>query len=277
MRRVIAIPCEGETLAATLDAAPGTTGLLMVSGGNEIRCGAHRGMALLAQRLAARGVPVLRYDRRGIGDSSGDNGGFLSAKPDLAAAVAAFRKSASHVERLVGFGNCDAASALALFGRDAGLDAIILANPWVIEDTDSLPPAAAIRARYAERLRDPREWVRLLRGGVNIGSVVRGLRKVAAKPRQRALEARVLAAVARWGRDATVILATGDATARAYAAAARTAGLTGRTTEIATASHSFAGAAAMPLEEAITALLLRHPGLDPGSRAARAALLNPGS
>ncbi len=58
----------------------------------------------------------------------------------------------------------------------------MLANPWVIEASDDLPPAAAIRARYAESLRDPREWLRLLRGGVNIGKVFSGLRK--ASPRQ---------------------------------------------------------------------------------------------
>src|SRR3546814_2513341 len=52
MRTLIAFPCEGETLVGTLDAAPGKTGLLIVSGGNEIRVGAHRGMALLAERLA---------------------------------------------------------------------------------------------------------------------------------------------------------------------------------------------------------------------------------
>ena len=40
MRRLIGFACEGETLAATLDEAPGTTGLLIVSGGNEIRSGA---------------------------------------------------------------------------------------------------------------------------------------------------------------------------------------------------------------------------------------------
>ena len=48
MRELISFPCEGDTLAGTLDDAPGATGLLIVSGGNEIRCGAHRGMALLA-------------------------------------------------------------------------------------------------------------------------------------------------------------------------------------------------------------------------------------
>ena len=52
MRRLIAFPCAGETLLGTLDEAYGKTGLLIVSGGNEIRIGAHRGMALLAQRLS---------------------------------------------------------------------------------------------------------------------------------------------------------------------------------------------------------------------------------
>lgn len=256
MRRVITIPCEGETLAATLDEAPGITGLLIVSGGNEIRCGAHRGMALLAQRLAVRGVPVLRYDRRGIGDSSGTNGGFLSSRPDLVAAATAFRTAAPHVSRLVGFGNCDAASTLALFGRDAGLERIVLANPWVVDDTDDLPPAAAIRARYVERLRDPRAWLHLLRNGVELRKLFRGLHKVFAPPAKvdGSLEKRVLAAIAGWDASATVVLAEADATARAFAAAAK-GGTATLTVMIATASHSFAGPAAAPLEAAIVAAL----------------------
>ena len=63
---------------------------------------------------------MFRYDRRGIGDSSGENRGFLSAQADLVAAAAAFRAASPHVTRLVGFGNCDAASTLALFGAAAG-------------------------------------------------------------------------------------------------------------------------------------------------------------
>ena len=76
MRELIAFDCTGETLLGALDRAKGATGLLIVSGGNEVRMGAHRGMASLAARLAARGVPVFRFDRRGIGDSSGENGGY---------------------------------------------------------------------------------------------------------------------------------------------------------------------------------------------------------
>lgn len=239
MRELIAFGCLGETLLGTLDGARGETGLLIVSGGNEIRIGAHRGMALLAERLAAVGVSVVRFDRRGIGDSSGDNGGYASSGPDIAAAVAAFRHHAPGVRRIVGFGNCDAATALVLFGREAGIDRLILSNPWVIEPTDDLPPAAAIRARYAQRLRDPREWRRLLTGGVDLRRLASGLRKVFAKRSETedSLTDRFFRAMP---RDAAVVLADRDATARAFADEARKRHWAGTVVRIDTASHSYA-------------------------------------
>ncbi len=250
MRRLIAFPCEGETLVGTLDDAPGTTGVLIVSGGNEIRSGAHRGMAMLAQRLADTGVPVFRYDRRGIGDSSGENGGYLTARPDLDAAAAAFRSAAPHVTRVIGFGNCDAASTLALFGRSAGIDRIVLANPWLVEPIDDLPPAAAIRDRYRTALRDPATWRRVLAGDVSFRKLIRGLRRLATSPSEQEtpLAARVLSAIAGWQGDAAIVLARGDATAIAFAAAA---GEAVETETIDTASHSFAGAAGAALEATI--------------------------
>ncbi|RDE06586.1 hydrolase 1, exosortase A system-associated [Sphingomonas aracearum] len=242
MRRLILFPCGGETLAATLDEAPGTTGLLIVSGGNEVRMGAHRGMTELAADLASGGTPVFRYDRRGIGDSTGENHGYLSADDDLAAAAVAFRAAAPQVTRMVGFGNCDAATTLALFGQAAGLDALVLANPWVVEEADdSLPPAAAIRSRYAARLKDPREWQRLLTGGVNLRKLGRGLRKIAAAPPPSpGLPARFADALG-WC-PATIVLAEGDATAIAFTDATRNLDLPATEQRIATASHSFASA-----------------------------------
>ena len=236
MRRLIAFPCAGETLIGTLDEAPGRTGLLIVSGGNEPRMGAHRGMALLAQRVAAAGWPVLRFDRRGVGDSSGENGGWSSSAPDLAAAVATFRREAPHVDRLVGFGNCDAATALALFG--GALDTLVLANPWVVERDGDLPPPAAIRARYAQRLRSPREWIRLLTGGVNLAKLGSGLKAIVASAPEAALTERFAAALL--DRDATIMLAHGDATAIAYADAAKGLDVAAQTMWVETDSHSFA-------------------------------------
>lgn len=256
MRSLIAFPCEGETLVGSFDEAPGTTGLLIVSGGNEIRCGAHRGMASLAAELAAAGYPVFRFDRRGIGDSSGENGGFASSGPDIMAAIAAFRAAAPQVDRLVGFGNCDAATALALYGRGA-FDRLILANPWVVADTDGLPPAAAIRSRYAQRLRDPASWVRLMTGRVNFEKLISGLSKVSQNQSEQlsALERSVFGALA-GHPDVSIILASGDATAIAFADAAARAGYRAPTVMIETASHSFARARdKTALREAIMAAL----------------------
>src|SRR3546814_4572846 len=87
-------------LAASIDEGRMDTGLLIVSGGNELRSGAHRGMAKLAARLARDGFPVFRFDRRGVGDSEGENGGFLSSGPDIAEAVAAFLRASPGLRRI---------------------------------------------------------------------------------------------------------------------------------------------------------------------------------
>ncbi len=249
MRSLIEFACAGETLLGTLDEAPGGTGLLIVSGGNEIRIGAHRGMALLAQRVAEAGHPVFRFDRRGIGDSMGENHGYESSADDIAAAAATFRTETG-VTRIVAFGNCDAATALAFFHKPAGIDALLLANPWVIEQSDDLPPAAAIRSHYAQKLRDPREWLRLLRGGVNIAKLFKGLIKVSQKQSEvpDGLPARLAQALAATQAPITILLAKRDNTAIAFADAYRNPAFDPvrrriRIEQLDTASHSFASAA----------------------------------
>lgn len=245
VRRLIEFACEGDTLAATLDEAPGTTGLLIVSGGNELRIGAHRGMALLAQTIAAEGTPVLRYDRRGIGDSTGTNRGYADSAADLAAAAVAFR--AHGVTRVLGFGNCDAATTLALFHQKAGIDRLLLANPWLVESEGDSPPAAAVRARYAERLADPRQWLRLMRGQIDLKKLAGGLRRLT-QPAPTGLAERVAAALAASDAPTTLLLARRDNTAIACADAWRGRAfdpVRGRVPvlEHDSASHSFAQAA----------------------------------
>jgi len=237
MRELISFPCEGNTLTGTLDDAPGGTGLLIVSGGNEIRCGAHRGMAMLAAELAAGGVPVFRFDRRGIGESEGANHGWSDSGPDIAAAATAFRTVAPQVKRIIGFGNCDAATALALFHRDAGLDALALANPWVGDEDDDLPPAEAIRSHYADRAKDPKQWLRLATGGINIGKAFKGLRKASAASSEPSNPIADRMAVALVDTPHTFLLATRDNTAIRFAGAWRHGG---RIERLESDSHSFA-------------------------------------
>lgn len=264
MRHQLTFPCEGATLAATLDDAPGTTGLLIISGGNEIRSGAHRGMATLAQHIADAGHPVFRFDRRGIGDSEGENTGYTSSAPDIAAAIAAFRDAAPQLTRIVAFGNCDAASALLLH-QPLGLDELVLANPWTYEggaddeaDEPALPPASAIRARYLARLTDPKSLLRLLKGDIDFKKLARGLSALgrrAAPAAPDSLPARLNAALANLACPAKILLATGDRTAQAFVENCDAGAVP--VERLDSASHSFAGDDGDWLAERVLGLLTR--------------------
>ena len=218
-RRHVTFACGGETLVGTLDEAAGSTGLLLVSGGNEIRSGAFAGQGQIAARVAAAGYPVFRFDRRGIGDSTGANAGFLGSGPDLVAALAAFRAEQPGLARVVGFGNCDAASALML-NSGAGCDALVLANPWTIEQDDGALPPAAIRARYAEKLRNPKELLRLATGKVSLGKLAGGIGRALRSPAPpTSLAQEMHAGLDGFDGPVRLLIAERDRTAQAFLAA----------------------------------------------------------
>lgn len=216
-RLPLTFECESQRLGATLDSAPGKSGLLLVSGGNEIRAGAFNGQARIAAEIAEAGFPVFRFDRRGIGDSEGENRGYRKSRKDIAAALLAFRAIAPQVDRVVGFGNCDAASALML-ARGAGCDALVLSNPWTIEDaTDDTPPASAVRTRYAEKLRNPKEVARLLTGKVDFRKLAKGLAKVArSKSAPSTLTGELRQGIEGFEGPVSFLVAENDRTAQAF-------------------------------------------------------------
>jgi exosortase A-associated hydrolase 1 len=218
-RRHVAFQCGTDTLVGTVDEAAGTTGLLLVSGGSEIRAGAFGGQARLAAELAERGHPVLRYDRRGIGDSTGDDTGFRGSAPDIAAALAAFRSETPHVIRVIAFGNCDAASAL-MVASGAGFDGLVLANPWTFDsDTVAAPPPAAVRARYAAKLKNPSELMRFARGGVSLQKLVGGLKHALKRaPPPTGLAQEIAAGLERFDGEVRILIAERDRTAQAFLA-----------------------------------------------------------
>jgi exosortase A-associated hydrolase 1 len=208
------IACADDILAATFDSAKGSTALLIVSGGNEIRSGAHGGMAQLALRIAEQGFPVLRYDRRGIGESTGQNSGFPGSAEDIAEATK-FLRQEQRVQKIIAFGNCDAATALALFGPDAGIDRYLLANPW----EETAISSAAIRSRYWDRIRNPRTIIDLLSGKIDVKKLLKGLKQAARSEENSALSLRLRDALSGLEKDAHILLAKRDTTARAFLAA----------------------------------------------------------
>lgn len=218
-RRHVSFACEGAELVGTLDAAEGTAGLLLVSGGNELRSGAWAGQALLAARIAEAGYPVFRFDRRGVGDSHGHNGGFRSNAADITAALAAFHAELPGLTRVVGFGNCDGASALMLV-KGAGFDALALSNPWTIDSDDAPPPAEVIRDHYRRRLADPAALLRLLTGKVSPGKLIASLRDALRKPSPPSTLAQDMAAgIASFTGPIRFLVAERDRTAQAFLAA----------------------------------------------------------
>lgn len=268
-RRLILFSCAGETLVGTLDEAPGSVGLLLVSGGNEVRSGPFAMQARLAAEIAGHGFSVLRFDRRGVGDSTGANRGFAESGADLSAALAALRAHCPALERIVGFGNCDAASALMLHGG-AGCSALVLSNPWTMAGArqEALPPAA-IRRRYADRLRNPREIARLLKGEVNLAKLARGLRAMLARtPPPGGLVEDMRQGLAGFSGPVRLLLAGRDRTAQAFLAA--WGNEDPRLLLRAGADHAFSG----PLDrswllEQILACLRQQAGPMPGQATAR--------
>ena len=216
MRRLVSFSCDGRRLAATVDEAAGSVGLLILSGGNEIRAGAHRGMAKLAADVAVAGFPVFRFDRRGIGDSEGENCGFEASALDIDSAIASFRDQFPAMKQIVAFGNCDAASAILLH-RPQGIAAALLANIWTIEATaNEGPPPAAIRARYKEKLLQPREWIRLISGGVDLIKLAKGLSRVAVPVDSASLSLSIAKGLEQFEGPVEIILCSRDATAIAF-------------------------------------------------------------
>jgi len=213
--------CRGLKLAGSLDTAPGVTGLLIVNGGSEIRSGAFSGQSHLAARIAKQGFPVFRFDRRGTGDSEGDNRGFRKSADDIGAALEAFRAMAPQVERVFAFGNCDAASALMLTGG-AGFEGLILSNPWTIEQasdetTEPQHSPDAIRSRYASKLKDPREIARLLKGGVNLRKLTQGIMaSLHPSPTPSSLAQEMRAGLEDFNGPVHLLLAEADRTAQMF-------------------------------------------------------------
>jgi exosortase A-associated hydrolase 1 len=212
MRHLLSFDCDGSALGASLDSAAGGTGLLFVTGGTQTRIGSHRMFERLALALAQEGWPCLRFDRRGVGDSEGEDPDFRGSGPDLAAAAAALRREQPRLTRLIGFGLCDGASALALHGKAAGLDGFVLVNPWFVEAESGEPPAAAIKARYKEQLLSLAGWKRLLSGSISYRKLFKGLAKIA-RSRPSTLAGEIAASLGKARLPAQLILATRDATA----------------------------------------------------------------
>lgn len=146
------------------------TGVLIVVGGPQTRTGSHRQFILLARFLASKGVPVLRYDYQGMGDSEGEKTEFLEATQDLPYALDLLCKEAN-VGKVAVWGLCDAVSLLLMYlscTQDQRIIRIIAANPWVRQANTEAQ--AYLKNYYLNKLLDKRFWLKMIKLEVNIFS-----------------------------------------------------------------------------------------------------------
>lgn len=154
--------------------APCRRGVLIVVGGPQYRVGSHRQFALLARDLAAHGVPALRFDYRGMGDSAGAARDFETIDDDLRAAIDAFVAAVPGMTEVVLWGLCDGASAAAMYApSDARVRGLVLLNPWV--RTDNGIARTTLKHHYRDRLRDRAFWAKLARGQFDVARSLRAM------------------------------------------------------------------------------------------------------
>lgn len=132
-------------------------GVLIVVGGPQYRVGSHRQFLLLARDLATQGVPVMRFDFRGMGDSEGHRRKFNEIDDDIRSAVNAFFRGRPELKDVVIWGLCDAASAALFYAyQDQRVRGLVLLNPWV--HTEKGAATVYVKTYYLRRLFSPDLW-----------------------------------------------------------------------------------------------------------------------
>lgn len=184
---------------------PEAPGVVWLSAGQKDRLGAWRMNLVIARRLARRGVPVLRFDFHGIGDSEGEQPhgqfvmdlyGFIQTGgfKDDAVAGARFLLRETGVKKLV-FGGLCGGSISGLFAgpevpevfghvmvdlpvtiSSAARQKFLEENPVEMLRTNPVE-AETVYLLYLKKLANPEAWKRLLSGESDYKLLTEALRQ----------------------------------------------------------------------------------------------------
>lgn len=207
-------------------------GVVVVVGGPQYRVGSHRQFVLLARFLAEHGIPVLRFDYSGMGDSTGEMRSFENVDDDISAAIEALIRRVPQVRRVVLWGLCDGASAALMYApRDLRVLGLVLLNPWVRTEAGLArsqlwtyyPRRLVSRAFWRKIVRQPRALARsawdfagtLRRSRPSVRSVSPGTER---EPAAATFVDRMLDAAERFGGSTAVLLSGNDITAGEFKA-----------------------------------------------------------
>ena len=219
------VPCDCESLASVLALPqhPVDMGVVIIVGGPQYRVGSHRQFVLLARHLAAHGIATLRFDCRGMGDSTGTQRTFEDISADIHCAITALIESVPTVRKVALWGLCDGASAALLYleeRADPRVSGLCLVNPWV-RSVASLA-RTHIEHHYWRRLHEPAFWARVATGRVGLRALASLWRNVTltlgpgravVEDRQRPFQQRMADAWRRFPGPILLLMSENDYTA----------------------------------------------------------------
>jgi len=281
VEHALAFECEGESLFGILTTGSNTgpLGVVIVVGGPQYRVGSHRQFVLLARHLAAAGLPTLRFDYRGMGDSTGARRTFDSVDADIRAAIDALKEAAPALREVALWGLCDGASAALIYAAtDPRVSAVVLANPWV--RAEQTYARARLRAYYWRRPLSLEFWTKLLRGGLewrkSLGeahsTVARALQGKATE--HGSFRDKMMSGLDRFGGRVLLLLSGRDLTAtefeqfvRSEPRASSFRGPKVTTVRVPEADHTFSEETAMRTVERATSRWLAVPSRDQAAAA----------
>jgi exosortase A-associated hydrolase 1 len=219
-RQTVAFSCAQDWLlgVVTRPEKPRSRGVLIVVGGPQYRAGSHRQFVLLAEELAAQGYAVMRFDYRGMGDSTGAPRSFETVGEDLRAAIDHFMRVVPELSDVALWGLCDAASATLFYAhQDARVTGIALLNPWV--RTAQGEARTYLKHYYLRHALSAAPWVKLFRGELRLAdsaaSLLRNVRKAGAAATE-GLPERMAEGLSRFKGQVLLILSGDDLTAKEF-------------------------------------------------------------
>ena len=172
--KAISFDCQGDALVGIICQPEKSSrrGVLVVVGGPQYRAGSQRQFVLLARALGEQGVPSMRFDYRGMGDSEGAMRSFEQVGDDLRAAVDAFMLAVPSLRDVALWGLCDGASAALFYAAsDARVTGLTLLNPWV--RTPEGLARATLKHYYVQRLFEASLWRKLLSGKFSVAAALK--------------------------------------------------------------------------------------------------------
>jgi exosortase A-associated hydrolase 1 len=221
--QAVVFDCRGESLVGVLSVPAPTAshGVLIVVGGPQYRAGSHRQFTLLARELARGGIVSLRFDYRGMGDSTGDARSFESVGDDIRCAIDRLLAGVPTLRHIVIWGLCDAACAALFYAHgDPRVSGVALVNPWVRTVTGHAQ--ATLRHYYLRRLFQASFWRKALGGDLDPRTALRSLANVAQAARSRrehsSLPDRMEDALRRFRGRVLLVLSGNDLTADEFRA-----------------------------------------------------------